>query len=486
MSVALARLLVFGSSATVLVLEILAGRLMAPYVGVTLETFTGIIGVVLAGIAFGAWWGGRLADRHEPAKLLPPLLLVSGAFVLLVPVLTDLVGPSMRAAGPVEIVVLTAIGFLAPSVLLSAVTPIVIKARLRSLDETGSVVGSFSAVGTTGALAGTFLTGFVLIASVPTRLLVIILGAGLAVAGLALALRTRIVTAGTMLLLAVVALAGTAAAAVPRPCEVETRYFCAVIEPDALRPSGRTLWLDTLRHSYVDLDDPTHLEFRYSKIVADVIDLLPPGPLDAAYIGGGGFTLPRYVAAVRSGSTADVFEIDAELVDLAEERLGLVLGNGIAVEVGDARLGLPARVGGRYDLVLGDAFGGLSVPWHLTTVEFLEQIRRVMDDDATYVINLLDYPPLGFARAEAATFRKVFVDTAVIAPPEYINGERGGNYVLVGSLRPFDWGALQDAITARAGREVVVTGADLDGFIGRARALTDDFAPVDQLISRPG
>ncbi len=100
MSVALARLLVFGSSATVLVLEILAGRLMAPYVGVTLETFTGIIGVVLAGIAFGAWWGGRLADRHEPAKLLPPLLLVSGAFVLLVPVLTDLVGPSMRAAGP--------------------------------------------------------------------------------------------------------------------------------------------------------------------------------------------------------------------------------------------------------------------------------------------------------------------------------------------------------------------------------------------------
>ena len=61
----------FVASGSVLVLETLAGRLLAPYVGVSLETFTGVIGVVLAGIAMGTWCGGRLADRFDPRALLP-------------------------------------------------------------------------------------------------------------------------------------------------------------------------------------------------------------------------------------------------------------------------------------------------------------------------------------------------------------------------------------------------------------------------------
>jgi len=482
----LARLVVFGSSAVVLVLEILAGRLMAPYVGVTLETFTGIIGVVLAGIAFGAWWGGWLADRRPPAPLLGPLLMAAASAVLAAPILTDAVGPSMRAGGPLEIVVLTVAGFLAPSVLLSAVTPLVIKLRLQSLDETGSVVGTFSAIGTAGALAGTFLTGFVLLASVPTRPLVIALGVVLAITGAWLAVRTAVARATVVVLAVLILASGAATASSKRPCGVETRYFCAVVEVDPFRPSGRTLWLDTLRHSYVDLNDPTHLEFRYSRIVADLITTLPPGPVDAAYVGGGGFTLPRYVAAVRPGSTADVFEIDPELVTIAQQDLGLVLGDVIEVEIGDARLALPARPSGRYDLVLGDAFGGLSVPWHLTTREFLEEIERVMAPGGLYVINLLDYPPLGFARAEVATFGAVFDEVAVLAPAAYVSGERGGNFVLVGGNDGLDWNAVENRIAAREGNEIVLTGDAAAEFAGDAAILRDDFAPVDQLISRPG
>ena len=78
----LAVVLVVGTSASVLVLEILAGRLLAPYVGVSLETYTGIIGTVLAGIAFGAWAGGQLADRFDPRRLLPLLLLLGGALAV--------------------------------------------------------------------------------------------------------------------------------------------------------------------------------------------------------------------------------------------------------------------------------------------------------------------------------------------------------------------------------------------------------------------
>ena len=486
----LARVLVFGSSAVVLVLEILAGRLMAPYVGVTLETFTGIIGVVLAGIAVGAWWGGRVADRRDPGSFLGPLLLVSAVFVFLAPVLTDLVGPWMRAAGPAEIVILTSVAFLAPSILLSAVTPLVIKLRLRSLTETGAVVGSFSAVGTFGALAGTFITGFVLIASVPTRGLVVALGVVVAVVGLALSIRHSI-AAGTLTGLLLVGLvAAGAAASSNRPCQIETRYFCAVVEVDADRPTGRTLWLDTLRHSYVDLEDPTYIDFRYAMVVEDVLASLPDGPFDVGYVGGGGFTLPRYMAATRPGSTADVFEIDPELVDLAIDQLGLELGEAIAVEARDARMVLPERDDDTYDLVVGDAFGGLSVPWHLTTREFLEEIDRTLVDGGVYLINLLDYPPLGFARAEAATFRSVFDHVAVIAPGDYLDRSRGGNFVLVGSDQPLDWADIADRIGARGGSEVILSGtagaADaLAAWVDGADVLIDDFAPVDQLISGP-
>ena len=484
MSLLWARLLVFGTSAAVLVIEILAGRLMAPYVGVTLETFTGIIGVVLAGIAAGAWLGGRAADELPPRKLLGPMLVLSGVLVLAAPTLVDWVGPSMRAAGPAEITILTASAFFWPSLTLSTVPPIVVKLRLRSLEETGSVVGSFSAFSTIGALVGTFVTGFVLLAAMPSRSLVLIVGVALVVAGLPLLLRLWSNGVGALGVVAALGAGGSLLVA-DGPCDVETTYFCASIEVDPANPSGRTLRLDTLRHSYVDLEDPTHLEFRYSRIMADVIAELRAGPIAGAYIGGGGFTLPRYFASVRPGSTAQVFEIDGELVDLVEEELGLVLTDELQVEIGDARLALPDREDGSYDFVIGDAFGGLSVPWHLTTREFLREIDRVLTDEGVYVINLIDYPPLGFAHAEAATFLEVFAHVAVISTFERLDGTRGGNYVFVGSQAALDWGAISRRILDRGGFDAVLVGDDARDFAGGARVLRDDFAPVDQLISQP-
>ena len=159
-------LIVFCASAAVLVLEILAARLLAPYVGVTLETYTGIIGTVLAGIALGAWYGGRLADRFEPRRLLGPMLLLGGVLALVIVPVTTLLGAARTATGagggPVVIGLLTMAGFFAPAAVLSAVTPTVVKVQLRDLAVTGRVVGQLSAIGTTGAIFGTFVTGFIL------------------------------------------------------------------------------------------------------------------------------------------------------------------------------------------------------------------------------------------------------------------------------------------------------------------------------------
>ena len=486
MSDRLARTLVFSTAAAVLVLEILAGRLLAPYLGLSLEVFTGIIGTVLAGISIGAWAGGRAADRYEPRRLIGPLLGAGGILAMLAPPLVDAVGPSVRASGPGEILTITGLAFFAPAAVLSAVAPIVVKIRLEDLAETGKVVGSYSAIGTAGAIFGTFATGFVLISAWPTRPIVFVIGGALVLSGVFMTATGP--GSGSLTVIVVPAiLAGALLAFIDGPCQVETAYHCAYVTADDDEPGRRILWLDTLRHSAFDLDDPTHLEFRYTKVMRDAVDSqLGEGPLDVLFIGGGGFTLPRYFPAVRPGSTSTVLEIDVELVDFVARELGLDRSDpAIRIETGDARLLIAEQPVGGFDLVVGDAFGGLAVPWHLTTREFTELIAARLTPDGMYILNLIDNPPDRFAQAETATLEAVFDHVAVAAPPGYLARTIGGNFVLIGSHVPIDTDAVVAAIAARDGREIVFSDADLDSFVDGARVLTDDFAPVDQLISRP-
>jgi SAM-dependent methyltransferase len=479
----LASVIVFATSAGVLMLEILAARLLAPYVGVTLETYTGIIGTVLAGIALGAWWGGRRADARDPRTLLGPVVAVGGLLALACLPVVRLFGPALAGRNPFTIVTLALLGFFAPAAVLSAVTPMVVKIQLGSLHETGRTVGRLSAISTIGALFGTFVTGFVLLAAFATPPIVIALGSALVAGGVGLWvwLPRQDTGSPSAVMLGAVAVAGLGLF-LGTPCEQETAYFCAVVIPDQQADGGRLLVLDTLRHSYVDLEDPTHLEFDYARDVVDVIDATypPPEPLDVLHIGGGGFTLPRYLAATRPGTDSVVLELDPQLIALARDELGLRTGPDLRVRAGDARLGIADLPDDSRDVVIGDAFGGLAVPWHLTTTEFIDEIDRVLRPGGVYVLNMIDHPPLAFARAEAATLDAVFGDVAVVAPPERLDGTVGGNFVMVGGVVDAD-GVVQ-RLEARAADDTIITGAALDRFTGDARVLTDDYAPVDQLL----
>ncbi len=361
----LAPLLVFVASGAVLVLEILGVRLLAPYVGLTLETYTTIIGVVLAGIAIGAAAGGRAADRVPARPLLALLLAGGGLLALLTVPLVRVLGEAFEGAGTASAMALALFALLPPATVLSAVTPVVVKLELGDLAASGTVVGRLSGWATAGALAGTFATGFVLVPLLPVRATVIGIGALLVLAGLAVGLLFRALPGGTALAVAgAAALLAAVAALSGSRCQTESVYFCANVVADPDRPAGRTLMLDDLRHSYVDLRDPRHLEFAYTRWMGDAIDAMrPPGePLDAVFVGGGGFTLPRYLAATRPGSHSRVLEVDQQLVDLARAELGLRTGPDLRVEVGDARVTLRGEPGGSADLVVGDAFGGRSVP----------------------------------------------------------------------------------------------------------------------------
>lgn len=479
--------LVFVASGSVLVLETLAGRLMAPYVGVSLETFTGVIGVVLAGIATGTWCGGRLADRFDPRTLLPvALTLGGGAAIAAVPIIR-VIGPGADGSSPITIIFLAGMAFFLPAALLSAVSPLTVKAQLQDVEHTGRVVGRVEALGTAGSLTGVFGTGFILVAEFPTTPVVIAIGSALVVAGVVLWFVRRSEGRGALVAtgVAVAVLSSGAAVLAGRPCDVETAYFCAKVDIDEARPSARILWLDDLRHAYVDLDDPTYLEFQYTQLLGDIIDAMAPAgaPLDAVHLGGGGFTIPRYVEATRPGSDSLVLELDPGVVRLAEDELGLAPSDHLRVRTGDARGHLRDVPDDSADLVVGDAFGGRAVPYHLATKEFAADIRRVLREDGIYAQNIIDQPPLRFLWADVATLREVFDHVAVLGPAGRFDDSAGGNTIVLASDAPLPLDTLRAELLRRGADDEVRADDDLDDLVDGATVLTDDFAPVDQLLT---
>lgn len=483
--------LTFLAAASVLVLEIAAGRLLAPYVGVSLTTYTGIIGAILAGIAVGAWLGGLAADAFGPRTLLGPTFVLGGLVAIAAVPIVGAVGALGFGDGFVAIVALATVAFVAPAAILSAVAPMIVRATLTDLATSGTIVGRLSAIGTVGAITGTFLTGFVLLGLVPTRPLIVAVGGLLVVVGLALTVALR---GGGRLgtgVLALTALAmGGLALAAPSPCDTESAYYCIAVEHDAADPDGRILILDRLTHAHVNLADPTDLRFGYVQRFADAagpyLDALDR-PIDVLHLGGGGFTFPRYLEATRPAARQTVLELDRRVLEVAREQLGFTPSDAIEVIVGDARRSIEGLPTDAFDLVVGDAFGGLAVPWHLTTMEFLGEVQRVLRPGGMYVMNLIDYPPLGFVRAEAATAAQTFGHVAVISARRTLAGEDGGNVVLVASTAPLDVAAVVARVATwgdPASTGILADPTEVGAFVGAAPILTDDFAPVDQLLGR--
>jgi spermidine synthase len=181
-----------------------------------------------------------------------------------------------------------------------------------------------------------------------------------------------------------------------------------------------------------------------------------------------------------------VIEVDPGVVEIDREQLELETSDRLRVRVADGRVGLAEERPGGRDLVVGDAFGGLSVPWQLTTREALELVDGALADDGVYAVNLIDHPPLGFVRAELATMRAVFPHVALLARIPVLAGEDGGNLVAVASRQPLPTEDIAEAMAERDLIWRVAEGDALDEFVGDAEVLTDDHAPVDQLLTPYG
>ena len=257
--------------------------------------------------------------------------------------------------------------------------------------------------------------------------------------------------------------------------ERRTPFALAEVVPEAGRPWRRLLRLDGEDCSHVDLRDPTRIEFAYVRRIADLADLIAPprAPLRALHLGGGGFTLPRYLAATRPGTRSEVAEIDPGLVELAREALGLGGDRALRVRVADARAVLARRPPGSADLVVLDAFHGTSVPAHLTTVECVAEAARALRPAGAFAANVIDQPPLAAARALTAAALAVFPHVAIAATRKTVRGRQGGNVAVLASPAPLPLRALAGRALAGPVPELVVAGAALVRWLGGAKPAHD-------------
>ncbi|MFB7337407.1 spermidine synthase-like protein [Streptomyces adustus] len=264
----------------------------------------------------------------------------------------------------------------------------------------------------------------------------------------------------------------------PIPVSRAVDHGFAKLMPDVDRERAWLLTVDGAPQSYVDLDEPTHLEFEYARRLGHVLDTVTRAgrPLDALHLGGGAFTLPRYLAATRPGSRQDVVEADRGLLDLVAEHLPLPDDAGVTLHAADARRWLEAAPDDSADVLVADVFGGSRVPAHLTSLGYAREAGRVLRDGGVYLANLADAAPFAFLRSQLATFAEVFPELVLIAEPGVLRGRRFGNAVLVAARHPLDTAALARRTAADAFPARVEHGAALRDFTGDARPVRDEDA----------
>nr|WP_239579294.1 fused MFS/spermidine synthase [Microlunatus panaciterrae] len=227
--------------------------------------------------------------------------------------------------------------------------------------------------------------------------------------------------------------------------------------------------------SYVDLDDPTRLEFDYVQRIADALDAHAPAGqrLRVVHVGGAGLTLPRYLAASRPQSAQIVLEPDAELTEFVREHLPLPRRSGIKVRPVDGRAGIAEMRDDFADVVVVDAFTGAQVPSELSTTTFFADVHRVLAADGTVMVNVTDRAPFGYLRRCVAGVREHFTDTLISAEPATLKGRRFGNVLILGSKGRLASDLLVRKAASSAFPYRIVRGEHLDQLVGSAAPFTE-------------
>ena len=498
-----ANVVVFIASFCTLVIELVAGRIMAPYVGVSLYTWTSIIGVVLAGISIGAYAGGLIADRYPRTSTLGWLLFLSGLGALIISPLTNLIGAAqMQTTLMVRILILTTAIFFIPSCILGMISPVVVKLTLNNLSKTGNVVGKIYAFSTLGSIIGTFATGFFLISWMGTRNLLLVMAVILVLSALVFggAFSRRKAVFAVLAVLTPLVWVFYGYAFKPPLDEnfyyyfKESDYYTIKLSRYETRDGQRAeaLILDNLIHSINVLDNPLYLDYEYLQIYDEFMRWRTKKQRSpqTLFIGGGGYTYPRYLEVKYPSAGIDVVEIDPEITRVVYDYLGVPKDTRIRSFNEDGRwFVMNCGNKGKYDFIFGDAFNDLSIPYHLTTKEFAQQLMDLLKPDGILLANMIDSYEKGlmlpsYIRTLEQVFGKGHVHLVALTP----DFKGISTCVVVASRKSLDLDSFVRTIKSEGGTEMVshvIPQERLQEHLAKRPfvILTDDYVPVDNLVA---
>jgi spermidine synthase len=518
----------FVSGAVLLGLELAASRVLAPAFGNSLFVWGALIGVVLTGLAIGYWTGGALADRLPSPRLLLGVVFAGGLLVLAIPLVDERVLRFVEAWDPgprADPLLAAAILFGPPSVVLAMVTPIAVRIASRELAFVGRTAGRLFAVSTAGSIAGTFATAFWLVPALGVDQLVATGAAALVAAALPLALVHRAwafgavgvvfaVLAGTVAIALAPDRGGTVSAAdlrnyspiyrtraehlraAPVPVETgfrvlerrDTRYHHLLVVENE---TTRYLRFDNSFQSAMELAHPYRAHFEYTAAL-DLGIAYRPSTRRVLFVGLGGGSAPKRMLRDFPDLKVRVVEIDPAVVDAA--RKWFAFPRSIPVVIEDGRRYLE-RHDERYDVIAIDAYFADAIPFHLTTREFLETVRKRLTPGGVVVVNVI-----GAVRGDGSKLLRSFVRTyreifpTVVVHPMFPNANEAfayGNVILVASTAPApDKEALRTRWRSVRARHplapdlgvAIARRYDDDIPLNDVPTLVDDYAPTDALL----
>lgn len=481
-------LAVFLCGAVVMVLEMVGSRILAPYLGSSIIVWTSLIGIILASLSIGYWWGGIKADRGASRKSLSAIIVLAAFCIAGIALVKSFLLSFLQDyASHIQITsaVATIILFAPPSVLLGMVSPYAIKLRLSSLDNSANTVGRLYAISTAGSILGTFLGGFFMIAYFGSTRILYVLCIVLVMASLAVSTGEKILKASALslfVLLTILSASYEKYLAGQGFHDIDSNYSRIVVW-DAQSIGSGTIRIMTTHpramQSAVRLDAPNELLLPYTRFF-EMAFHFKPNATRFLVLGGGGYSFPKYLLANYPRATVDVVEIDPKVTELARDYFCLTDDPRLNVIHEDARSALRKLRAG-YDVILVDVFNShYSIPFHLTTRETAQLLREKLADDGVVILNILsaiEGREGRFLRAEYATYQSVFGSIGLYPVGDPQEGAVWQNIMLVAvksSQKP-------DFSGEKSRFPELLSHLWKKPVANDMLPLTDDFAPVELL-----
>jgi tetratricopeptide (TPR) repeat protein/MFS family permease len=495
-----------------MVLELVASRLIARYLGSSLYTWTAVIGVILGGITIGNYLGGRIADKFPAKKSVAVLFAICSITCVTTVILNNVVGKwtwLWYFSWPCRVFTHVSLVFLIPSTLLGTISPIVAKMALDRGLATGRTIGDIYAWGAAGSIAGTFAAGYYLIAMMGTIAIIWVIGAVLLLMSILYWVRLWPLYMWAVIFFALMTMAmlpaewakNTSSSIALREqadpnilYRDESRYCYITVRQADDNPNIRLFSEDKLKHSEILMDNIFDLQYFYTKIYAAVTEELSKNKekLNVMAIGGGGYVFPRYIEKVWPGSRIDVAEIDPAVTKAAMQAFGLDKNTTINTINMDARNYVDDllerkrndREIPQYDFVYGDAFNHYSVPFQLVTKEFNDKISEILSDNGVYMINLVDIFDSGlFLGSAINTLEKTFPYVYVVSPK--VSHSTRNTFIIIATRYKLD---LENIISQYKKEKLelcYLNASDISKLREKSRhlVLTDNYCPVENMLA---